>query len=475
MEKLSLQVLSPEEQDRIHNASLEILETTGMTIMDHTALELLAQAGATVDFNTQRVLFPPALVQHALEHAPSEVKLYGRDPAQVVHLREGNVYYSTSGYAVWVYDPASGKRREITQEDLAWITRLADGLDQVEIHALLGTPIDAPPETNDRYQLAIALHHTTKHIWNTAYGPDGVEDAVRMATAVRGTREALRQYPLFTLDLTTLSPLQLDERQASTMIAGARAGIPIGASPGPIGGATGPVTLAGTLTQANAEFLGALTLCQIAQPGIPVIYTQWTRSLDMALGSVAMGGPEFSLLRIATAQMAQYYHLPSRGGGLMADAKAADAQMGMEKLLNCLTASLAGLNVVAGVGQTDFINTVRPDQMLIDNEMISLVRRMCRGIRVTDETIAVDVIQQVGPGGNYLAAEHTVANFRKELWFPKLFDRKVWSIWEAEGAQDIAARAGQRVLADQHAPPPLDDAVSREIWEIVHLADRRYT
>jgi len=474
MEKLSIQVLSREEQDRIHNASLQILETTGMIIRDDEALALLAQAGARVDFDHQRVFFPASLVQYALEQAPSEVKLYGRDPSHSVHLCEGNVYYSTSGYAVWVYDPASGKRREITQADLAWITRLADGLDQVEIHALLGTPIDAPPETNDRYQLAIALHNTTKHIWNTAYGPDGVADAVRMATAVRGTSEALRQYPLFTLDLTTLSPLQLDERQASTMVAGARAGIPIGASPGPIGGATGPVTLAGTLTQANAEFLGALTLCQVANPGIPVIYTQWTRSLDMALGSVAMGGPEFSLLRIATAQMAQYYHLPSRGGGLMADAKAADAQMGMEKLLNCLSATLAGLNVVAGVGQTDFINTVRPDQMFIDNEMISLVRRMRRGIRVTDDTIALEVIQQVGPGGNYLAADHTVANFRQELWFPKLFDRKVWSVWEAEGALDIAARAAQKVLADQHQAPPLDAVVSREIWDVVRHADRRH-
>ena len=333
------------------------------------------------------------------------------------------------------------------KEDLAWVTRLADGLDQVDIYALLGTPVDAPPETNDRYQLAIALANTRKHIWNTAYGKEGVEDAVRMASAVRGSPEALRQYPLFTLDLTTLSPLQLDERQASTMIAGARHWIPIGASPGPIGGATGPVTLAGTLTQANAEFLGALALCQVVQPGIPVIYTQWTRSLDMASGSVAMGGPEFSLLRIATAEMARYYGLPSRGGGMMADAKAADAQMGMEKMINCLMASLAGLNVVAGVGQTDFINTVRADQMFIDNEMISLVKRMCRGILVNEETMALDAIQQVGPGGNYLAAEHTVANFRQELWFPRLFDRKIWAVWEEEGAQDIAERASQKVAS----------------------------
>jgi trimethylamine---corrinoid protein Co-methyltransferase len=474
MEKISLQLLSKEEQDRIHAASLELLEQVGMVVMDPEALELLAGAGAKVDFSARRVRFPASLVQSALKKAPSEVKLYGRDINRVVHLRHGNVYYSTSGYAVWVYDPATGKRRAINKEDLAWVTRLADGLDQVDIYALLGTPVDAPPETNDRYQLAIALTNTRKHIWNTAYGKEGVEDAVRMAVAVRGSQEALRQYPLFTLDLTTLSPLQLDERQASTMIAGARHWIPIGASPGPIGGATGPVTLAGTLTQANAEFLGALALCQVVQPGIPVIYTQWTRSLDMASGSVAMGGPEFSLLRIATAEMARYYGLPSRGGGMMADSKAADAQMGMEKLMNCLMASLAGLNVVAGVGQTDFINTVRTDQMFIDNEMISLVKRLCRGIKVNEDTLALDAIKQVGPGGNYLAAEHTVANFRQELWFPRLFDRKIWAVWEEEGAKDIAARAGQKVASAKQDVPLLEEAVSKEIMDIVAQADRRY-
>lgn len=158
----------------------------------------------------------------------------------------------------------------------------------------------------------------------------------------------------------------------------------------------------------------------------------------------------------------------------MADAKAADAQMGAEKLLNCLMASLAGLNVVSGVGQTDFINTVRPDQMFIDNEIISLVRRMCRGIKVTDDTLAYDVIREIGPGGNYLAADHTVLNFRNELWFPKLFDRKVWSVWEDEGALDIAARASRKVIESKHEVPPLDESVSRDIWQVVSEADRRY-
>ena len=474
MAKIALQLLTQEEMDRIHAASLALLQDVGMAIMDAEALDILAGAGAKVDKASRRVRFPADLVEGAIRKAPSEVTLYGRDLSRpAILLCQGNVYFSTSGYAVQLYNPGTRTRRLVTQQDLAWLTRLADGLDQVDIYALLATPCDAPPATNDRYQLAIALANSTRHIWNTAYGPEGVRDAVQMATVVRGSREALRQYPLFTLDLTTLSPLQLDERQASTMVEGARQGLPIGISPGPIAGATGPVTLAGTLTQANAEALGAITLCEVVQPGVPVIYTQWTRSLDMASGGVTMGGPEFSLLRIATAEMAGYYNLPSRGGGLMADAKAADAQMGAEKMLNCLMAALAGLNVVAGVGQADFINTVRPDLMLIDNEIIGVVKRMLRGIEVNGETMAAGIVKEVGPGGHYLTMDHTVDHFRQELWFPVLWDRRPWGPWEEAGAQDVAARAWEKVKQNKHVVPPLTGDVERAIWEVVCAADRR--
>lgn len=473
MDLLKIQLLNEEEKQLIHATALQILERAGMAILDQEALQILAGAGAQVDFERRRVRFPEKLVEQALREAPKEVKLYGRDPQKFVHLKKDNVYYSTSGYAVQMYDPRSRSRREISQADLAWMTQIADGLDQVDIYALLATPCDAPPETNDRYQLAIALANSTRHIWNTAYGKEGVRDTVEMLAAVRGSREALRDYPLLTLDLTTLSPLSLDERQASTMVEGARQMLPIGISPGPIGGATAPVTLAGILAQANAEFLGANTLCQVVQPGVPVIYTQWTRVLDMASGGVTMGGPEFSLLRIANAEMARFYNLPSRGGGLIADGKAADEQLGAEKLLNCLMSSLAGLNVVAGVGQTDFINTVRIDQMFIDNEIIGIVKRMRRGVAVTPETIAQEVIERVGPGGNYLAEDHTVSHFRKELWFPKLWDRKTWAVWEAEGAKDVAARAAEKLAAFEAKTPPLDPAVEKAMWEIVHAADRK--
>lgn len=473
MTHVALQYLTQAEKDKIHTSALTLLEQVGLRIIDPEALSILSDCGAHVDRQSERVRFPAALVQRALQSVPSEFKLYGRDLAEhVIDLRPGNVYYNTNGYAVHWYDPDTGGRRPITRDDLGWLTRLADAQDQMDVLSVIGTPVDAPAETNDRYQLALTLLNTTRHTWANAYGKEGVRDAVEIAALVRGSREALREYPLFTLDTTTLSPLELDLRQSTIMIEGARQGLPIGISPGPIGGATGPVTLAGNVTQATAEVLGAITLVQCVQPGTRVVFTQYTRSLDMSTGRLAMGGPEFGMQRVATAEMARYYGLPSRGGAMVGDGKAVDAQVGAEKMMNCLLTSLAGLNIVAGIGMVDFINTARPEMFPIDNEIIRMVRHILRGFAVNDETIPLDVMAEVGPGGNYLTTDHTLEHFRNELWFTRLWDRQPWDMWEKDGARDVAARAWERVKADRHVVPPVASDVEAAVWEVVRRADR---
>jgi len=472
---MQLQFLSDEEKQRIHSAALELLEKVGLRIVDAEARDVLADAGAHVDPATQRVRFPSSLVESARQKVPSEFTLYGRDiedQKRVVHLRPGNVYYSTNGYAVHWYDPDSGTRRPIMQEDLAWITRLADAQEQLDILATIGTPADAPAETNDRYQQVISLLNSTRPILNTAYGKQAVRDNLEIATIVRGSREVLRQYPLWVVDLTTLSPMELDARQASTMVESARQGLPIGISPGPIAGATGPVTLAGNTAMATAELLGAITLVQTVQPGTPVLYTSYTRSLDMASGRLAMGGPEFAMQRVATAEMACYFNIPSRGGGLITDAKAADAQLGVEKLLGCLLPSLAGLTVVAGFGMVDSLNTVRPEVFPIDNEIVSTVRHILKSFEVNDDTIPIDVIAEVGPGGNFLTTQHTLDHFKQELWFTRLWERRPWEVWEKEGQLDVAQRARRLIRSRTPTVPPLEDKAVQAMWKVVLAADR---
>ena len=475
MAQMTLQFLSDDEKRRIHSAALDLLERVGLRIVDDEARAILGDAGAQVDASSQRVRFPATLVEEYRRHAPSEFTLYGRDVndhRRRVHLRPGNVYYSTNGYAVHWYDPDSGTRRPVTQADLAWLTRLAEAQDQLDILAVIGTPVDAPAATNDRYQQAISLINSTRPVLNTAYGPQAVRDSLEMAVAVRGTREALRQYPLWVLDLTTLSPLELDARQASTMVESARQGLPIGISPGPIAGATGPVTLAGNVTMSIAEVLGAITLVQVVQPGTPVLFTNYTRSLDMSRGQLAMGGPEFGMQRVAAAEMARYLNIPSRGGALNADAKAVDAQAGVEKLMGCLLASLAGLTVVAGMGMVDFINTARPEMFAVDNEIIRAVRHILRPVEVSDATIPADLFAEVGPGGDFLTTQHTLEHFKNELWFTRLWDRKPWDVWEKEGKVEVAQRAWAGIKASRLGLPPLEASVEKAIWDVVRAADR---
>jgi trimethylamine--corrinoid protein Co-methyltransferase len=204
------------------------------------------------------------------------------------------------------------------------------------------------------------------------------------------------------------------------------------------------------------------------------LYTNYTRSLDMSNGRLAMGGPEFAMQRVATAEMARYLNLPSRGGGMIADAKAVDAQLGVEKLLGCLLPSLAGLNVVAGIGMADSINTARPELFPVDNEIIRVVRHILKSFEVNADTIPVDLIGEVGPGGNFLTTQHTLDHFKNELWFTKLWDRKPWDVWEKEGRIEVAERAWAKVKASKYVVPPLDADVEKAMWEVVAAGDKRH-
>ena len=203
----------------------------------------------------------------------------------------------------------------------------------------------------------------------------------------------------------------------------------------------------GQLWGEPASHFGAMGFAAVGGPG--------EDSEVLGAGQLAMGGPEFSMQRVATAEMARYYNLPSRGGGMISDANAVDAQMGAEKMLNCLMPSLAGLNIANGIGMADSLNTVRPELMVIDNEIIRMVGHILKGFEVNQETIPLGLIGEVGPGGNYLTTEHTLKHFRRELWFTRLWDRKPWTVWEKEGAMEVAEQAWAMIKADKHVVPPL--------------------
>jgi trimethylamine--corrinoid protein Co-methyltransferase len=474
--RAKLEILSSDEVVRIHDASLEVLVNAGVQVKDLETRRMLEEAGARVDKSNHVIKIPESLVHEALKKAPKEFALYGRDQVQPLRLGQWDTYFTTGGYATYVYDVTTGERREVTSRDLGDAVRLADALPNCDLVANLpATPRDVPQTTLERHQWAIGLTNTSKHVLSEARGYESVRDATAMAAAIAGSTDALKKRPIITFDVTTISPLTQDRLQTQEIIGGARNGIPVSISPGPMAGASSPVTLAGTMAQANAEFLSGLVISQVASPGAPVIYACWARHLDQKTANVAMGTPEFALLRVCQAQLGRYYGLPTRGGGLVTDSKISDAQSGYEKMATCLIPAMAGLNIVAGMAMVNSLNTMSFEQFMLDEEIVGFTKRMLKGIDISQEKIAADVIKAIGPGGSFLGTRHSLKHFKEELWMPQISDRTTWSQWHERGEKRVevmAREAAKKVLAS-HQRPALPAEVEKRIWSIVREAEKR--
>jgi trimethylamine--corrinoid protein Co-methyltransferase len=474
--RAKFEILSTDELTRIHDASLDVLANAGVRVDELVTRKMLGEAGAQVDKSNGVVKIPEDLVNEALKKAPREFLLYGRDGVKPLGLGQWGTYFTTGGYATYVYDLTTGARREVTSHDLADAVRLADALPNCDLVANLpAAPRDVPQASLDRHQWAIGLTNTRKHVLSEARGYDSVKDAIAMAATIAGSTDALKKKPIITFDVTTISPLTQDRLQTQEIVGGARNGIPVSISPGPMAGASSPVTLAGTMTQANAEFLSGLVLSQVASPGAPVIYACWARHLDQKTANVAMGTPEFALLRVCQAQLGRHYGLPTRGGGLVTDSKVVDAQSGYEKMATCLIPAMGGLNIVAGMAMVDSLNTMSFEQFIMDEEIVGFARRVLEGIDVTAEKIAADVIKAIGPGGSFLGTKHSLKHFREELWMPQISDRTTWSQWHERGEKgaQVRARETAKKLLASHQRPALPGEVEKKIWSIVGEAEKR--
>jgi trimethylamine--corrinoid protein Co-methyltransferase len=476
MARTTLEILSKEEIEQIHVASLEILSSSGVKIDDPSVRQMLKQDGAEIDERKGIVKVPETLVLEALKKAPKGFILYGRDGVSPLKLESWTTYYTTGGYATYIYDLSTGVRREVTSQDLADAVRIAEVLPNCELLACLpAAPRDVPQTTVDRHQWAIGLRNTRKHILSEARGYDSVKDAVAMAAAVAGDKDELRKRPIISFDVTAISPLTHDQLQAQEIVGGARNGVPVSISSGPMAGASSPVTLAATMTMANAEFLSGLVISQVASPGAPVIYACWARHLDQRTANVTMGTPEFALLRVCQAQLGRFYGLPTRGGGIVTDSKAVDAQSGYEKMVTCLLPSMAGLNIIAGMAMVDSLNTMSFEQFVLDDEIVALTKRVLRGIDVSVEKISADLIKGIGPGGSFLGTKHSLKYFKEELWIPQLSDRTTWSQWHDKGEKKAEARAREYVkkILDSDRSFRLAPDVEKRIDGILREAEQK--
>jgi len=412
-------------------------------------------------------------VEKAVDSVPEAFSLYGRDASYRIDLGGDNVYFGPGGFAVFVEDLDTGERRVAVRKDLIEHLRVSDTLPSCEFNHVNVNASDVPEKTADLQVWADALIYQTKPIMSENYSAESVDALVAMGTILRGSQKGLIEKPLVCLDICTLSPLTHAPRQVDLLLAGARYGLPMSIESGPIGGANAPVALAGVASQANVEILSAIVITYAAKPGAPVLYGSWGRHLDMKYGLVTMGGPEFALLKITTAQMARFYKMPSRGGGILSDSLISDTQSGYEKMLTTLVPAIAGVHYISGMGLNETENCQSLAQLVIDDELVSMVKRVLRGIEVDRDHLATDLIMSMGPGGQSLDSAHTVRFFRQELFDPTISNRDAYEGWSSRGSKSVRDRAADKArdILSQRPEHSLDSDTVNQLYDIVRKAE----
>ena len=472
---VQFRVLSDDQVWEIRRAALDILEKTGCKVMHAGAQQLLKQAGALV--RDERVWIPRYLVEECVHSAPKGFVIYNRQGERAMEVEGRKSYYGTSTASPNTRDPFTGEIRKTRVADIAFGAKVADALPNIDWVMPMGSSQDVPPLVADVYEFEAVVTNTLKPVVFIAYSPAGMERVYEMAAEVAGGLEELVQRPFLLAYPEPISPLVYPAEVVERLFVAADLGMPQIPGPAVQLGATGPVTLAGAIAQALAESLVGLVLVQLRRRGAPCFLGANLAPLDMANALLSIAAPEISLALAGQAEVAQSLGLPTWGLAGATDSKLLDAQAGVESAFSILAQGLAGLNLIHDVGYMDMAMVCSTEMLVLGDEVIGMARRFIHGIEVNSETLARALIEQVGPGGNFLQEEHTVRHFRKELWRPRLMNRQERSVWQQAGAKDVTQRIRERLEAirDRHRPPTLPDRVLAAFDRIKRKAEKQAT
>jgi trimethylamine--corrinoid protein Co-methyltransferase len=469
-----LEILSRDDLDKIHGATVEVLQKLGVKIWEPTALKLFKDAGADVDEKTMMVRIPESLLKETIRQAPREFKLYGRNPDYVLNFSEKVVHFGSSGLAVKVRD-LEGKTRPGKLKDVGDLARLADALDNIHMVIMMVTPSDVPDDLYHMYVMLEDWKNSSKATDGWSYAAKKAQESIEMASILRGSTEELMKKPCLLGFTNPVSPMQQSKELVEGAMIYAKYKQPMIYAPEALSGGTAPATLAGLLVQQNAEVLSGIMISELTNPGAPVLYGTVSAALDMKTGATALGGPEVGLLNIASGQIGRYYGLPLRGTGGNSDSKTLDVQAGLETATNMLMAGLAGMNFIYDAcGSLEGSITISYEKLVIDNEIAGMVSRVLDGIEVSEETLAVDEICRIGP--NYLGSPFTAKHFRKEHFLTTLLDRRSMDSWLRDGSKDITATAKERArrILKEHQPVPMEKDVIAELETYIKNESKTY-
>jgi trimethylamine--corrinoid protein Co-methyltransferase len=471
---METRVLTDEQIHKIHAASLHILERTGVVVPHPDMLSRFADSGALVDHAAQRVRIPCDLVTRLVAGAGKRFKLYGRDTARTAAFGQGRRNYnSVAGEASWVERPGS-PRRFATLEDVATATRFADALDVINIPGAMSDPHELPAASRCVAVAATMLRNTTKPITFWFHDRDSARHLVDLTIALRGSEAEARAKPLFYPFLEPISPLRFPFHGIDLLYETARIGLPVPVGPMAQMGLSAPATVAGTLAQENAEVLAGICVTQLVAPGMPVCYGGICHAFDMRTTQMIFGGPEQAIFGVALTQMGKHYGLPVYINVGLSDSKRPDAQAGLEAGVSLTLGAAAGADIFGHMGISGVDQATSLDMLALQSEVISYVESTLRSVEISDETLGLDTIEAVGPGGSFIDQGHTAQHFRRELWVPSLLDREYYAAWESAGAESTEQRCRRRVeeILARHEPEPVTAEEDRILTEAVARAQR---
>lgn len=443
-----MQLLSQAKIKKIDAAGRELLHRVGIKILDPEICRRLHRAGARVDLDNLRVRMPDAWLEERLKQAPATFTLFSRDSANDLVLGKDRVHFGNGGRVFQLLVRGTGKMRPSVLQDIADTAALVDQLKHIRFFIIPCQAYDLPAENyhfNDFFQ---AFANTSKHVMGGCDNLAGVRQVHKLASIVAGGKEALGRRPFVSVITNPISPLTMDAETLKIIAYCTSNGIPVTCAPAPISGATAPATLGGTLAQLHAEALAGVALTQFFTPGAATLYGAVPSTMDLRTMNLAIGSVETSMLNTAAVALAHAYGLPIYASAGLTDAKVPDIQAGFEKGVSNLLVGLAGADFIhLAAGMLDSGNAIALEQYIIDDEILGMIHRILRGIDITEDTLAVDCIDRVGPGGNFVTEEHTLDHMMGQFFYPALSVRMAYDLWTGSGSPTPVTRAGEQVAA----------------------------
>jgi trimethylamine---corrinoid protein Co-methyltransferase len=464
-QSVHMQILSDEQRIDIIQNAYTVLETTGFKVLKKEARELLKKAGAKID--DQLAYVPRSIVQECLRTAPKGIQIYNRLGQPAMNLWGTNVYYGTSTASPNTKDAWTGEIHPTRVEDIAIGAKLGDALPNIDFVMPFGSSQDVDSNVAELYEFETVVNNTVKPVVFCGYSARGVELVFEMAAEVAGGKSKLSTKPYIISYPEPISPMTYPEDVIDKMFLSADWGIPqITCGAGQLG-ATSPVTLSGSLVQMLAEAMMSITMIQLHKSGAPAFLAANFGMFDMRSGLCGMASPEAGLLQGALAEIGRYFGLPSWGYAGTTDSKMLDAQAGIESVFNMMAQGLSGVNVIHDLGYMDMGMICSADMLVLGNEVAGMIKRFAGGINTEPEHLAVDVIQKVGAGGNYLQEAHTHKHF-KQCWYPELFTRQSYGSWEKSDGKSLAEKCNEKVqkVLEEHKPLALEEKLMQRLVDI---------